>query len=463
MIKKFTLDKSCLQKLVKQIIDCLEKTANIYEIKNYLRFPDNARYLISSVRRCNNIWNTLTKFYLALVEFNDPKLFEYSMWIFNVASHNKSYITSIDLNNPMSSDLNFHSKIRDTALRRHLYQLLEQNTPHSNIIVQYERLLKNGFTDVIVLQNILNQKIDIPFGIAEGCAQYLPYEYFERAFFRASFTKDLDEGSGANIFISICVTLINSNQKFDFFMDYISKTGIVININSKMFDIFHEFIQNDPLDCMNLFIRFMKNMTVLTQYTSRFLSGENVVSIMNIISGIGNAKLGIEKELIKFVTNQISLRAANNQSEIVCGINLIKAYHKCGYQKFIFPIKMEISMTDFEELCALKINIKLLRHSYNCLKVKEPPTEKCMEHVTKLKSCDNIITFLVENGCKISMKCIDNLINQYKSDTIDDFKYVYREFVKSQQIETKLINDLANDLANDLINSSIDQSQTAIQ
>ena len=388
-----------------------------------------------SVRHDSGIWNVMSRFYLQLIGIGDRILTQQATWLFDLAANNTSYTLLIDAHNPISSDIDFISRITDSKLYAHLYSLLTKNTPDNKILELYEKTLNVGPVSDSVADDILSEKIGITFNMVEGCAKHLKHQYFEMAFIRANLFYELDVVTANRIMGAVCATTVDSKKKFAFFSDVMTKLKLRIKIDSKIFESVLHKIQHNVTHGSSGLTSFIQNIHKLNDpiHPVFFMDEECIIILLKMVKEVSSSKYGFEHILNSFVKACIDLRKAHNKPEIIGGVEIIKLYHECNYQKFPFPIKIEIDMEDFEDLCEFKPDVRLMREAYASLKVKEPPTARCLEAVTTHKNCESALKFLLGVGGKLSIQCIKNIIKHYKSDILDDFKYILKGFIKDQK------------------------------
>jgi hypothetical protein len=432
--------------MVEQIMIYIDKYNDIDGVNKYLQStcPDTWDYR-NSVQQwktttnsftSRSIWNVMQKYYLKLIKINDAVLTQFSIWLFDVAACNKTYTTFIDSSSKMARDPEFISKIKDSELNRHLYKILLHNTIPAEKTRIYERILMTDTISDELADDILFQKADITYGMVEGSAHNLKCEYFVHAFFCANMTENLDKRNANRIISAICSTTVDSDKKFKFFTEVLEKTEIKVKIDHKVFESALNSMKRNLSNGSQILTQFLHNMDKLNENRVRpafFLNRKNFLILMRMVETVQGSKYSFEKALNGFVLTQLEIRKAHNKPDIVSGYELIKLYHECKYQKFPFPIKIVITMEEFEKICELKPDVRIMKDAYKCLDGIKSPTAKCMEAVTVHKSCDSAVKFLLSVGTLVSARCIKNVIKHYKSDIMDDFKIIFKEVIEAQR------------------------------
>jgi hypothetical protein len=394
------------------------------------------------------IWNQMGSFYKRILARVDNNFFSTVGWLFDLAvAFDPMYAAAISGFN-MHQSLKFIGCLKNEELVQYLLKIRMESIEvlHTSEDCQIlESTLELPNLNPIVLDYVFGHKFDFTFKMVYNVARYHTPKYFELSMIRAltgesEFTSDKIN----KIFVAICLSGYGPEtmKKLNFFINILKTMRIKLKIsNSMMESISNEFVKHNNGDnawreFINI-IHFIDNIKDMTNgITSFILTKTNLKHILKMLGTLHN-KYYFEDAFKKFIKKHIKLRKQLGKPDIVCGYDLIKYYIDCNYQKFPFDIKIEITMDEFEKLCALKPDVRLLKDAYKCIDnqkdTQQVPTALCLENATKRKNCDSVMKFLLEKGGILSVKCIQNILSHYKSDAADDFKYVLAQFIEDQK------------------------------
>ena len=396
-------------------------------------YRDKVNRWVLNITSSRTIWLTMLKYYDIIIEFDSIDLVHNSMVLFDLAARNYSYREIINKDSKLI-DIKFIQCVKDPDLFNHLYDIFMEKSSEQDSVPIYEEMLNAGnFPDVIV-DKIFAHHMDVTFNMVIGCADHQKVRYFEIAFIRANFNHKFTKEIATQILSAVCSTIIDSQPKYEFLMEILRKTQMKVKINHQVFEKVYQKIQISNHKS-EIFKQFLSNVDRLCRVDDSvfILTSRTFMTLMKIVREIRGQKYFFEDALKRFVLTQLERRRFAGKTDIKCTYELIKIYSECDYQKFPFPIKIEITMEEFEEICKSKPDVRLMTQTYDCLKEKNRPSTKCLENVTLHKSCDSAVKFLLSKGAILSVQCIRNVMNHYKSNVVDDLKWALGEFERDQR------------------------------
>lgn len=429
------------ERMITDIISYILKARDVAGVISFLRdiqqgsydYRDKVDRWVLNITGSRTIWLTMLQYYENIIEFDSINIVHKSMVLFDLAAKNYSYREVIDKDSKLI-DIKFIQCVKDPDLFNHLYDLFSENSLGQDLVPIYEEMLNAGnFPDAIV-DKIFAQHMDVTFKMVIGCADHQKVRYFEMAFIRANFNHEFTKEIAAQILSAVCSTIVDSQPKYEFLMEILRKTQVKVMINHQVFDKVYQKIQISNHKS-EIFKQFLSNVDRLCRVDDSvfILTSKIFMTLMKIVREIRGQKYYFEDDLKRFVLTQIERRRFAGKKDIVCTYELVKIYSECDYQKFPFPIKIEITMKEFEEICKSKPDVRLMTQTYDCLKEKTRPSTKCLENVTLHKSCDSAVKFLLSKGAILSVQCIRNVMSHYKSNVVDDLKWALGEFDRDRR------------------------------
>jgi hypothetical protein len=426
--------------------------------------PDNYANVTNFIGdvRYDDMWNRVLELYNLVVGLDENKmyLYEYISEFFDIAYRidETSHQDIIKLCTEMN--LNFIGKLKEEGLvkfiintRIELLNLAKQEESIENISIALNYPIINSST----MDYILGHKIDITFDMLKNIARYHPNTYFENCFLRlsdTSFDNDKINELLAMIILSNELTkkinflvMIIKYQKINNFkitekclqivlddvdklknnigvLRHISKWGI----QSKFDNILSQIIININYLCKlknfnNIFILNLPKLNILIRIFSRQFYKNTQIGFCYVDD--------YTKKMLRELNQK---RSSLGKSDIIGNYELMKYYfHDYRGNRFPIDIKFKISMTELENICDLESVPSLIKMAYSYLEPQVSPSTKCLENITKYKTYQKSLDFLLSVNGILSIKCIENILSHYKTKKYDDIKYIVTTYAQDQR------------------------------
>lgn len=418
--------------------------------------------------RYDDMWNRVLELYnlVAGLDENKMYLYEYISEFFDIAYRidETTYRDIIKLCTEM--DLNFIGKLKEDGLakfiintRIELLNLAKNEESIENISIALNYPIINSIT----MDYILGHKIDITFDMLKNIARYHPNTYFEICFLRlsdTSFDNDKINELLAMIILSnefekkidLLVTIIKYQRINNFKMSEQCLQIVLDNVNkmkNKCMSVVPDNYNSYCWHYQKIFDNALRQIIKNINYLSKLKNVNNNIFILDLpklnvimriftkyFNGYCHTTSVYISDYIRHVIKEINqTRLSLGKSDIIGDYELMKYYFN-DYRGNRFPIdiKFKINMNELEKICDLQtVQPSLIKMAYTYLEPQVAPTTKCLENITKYKTYQKKLDFLLSVNGILSIKCIENILSHYKTKKYDDIKYIVTTYAQDQR------------------------------